>query len=129
MEIVMICGIAVTATIIAVLLKKYNPEYSVVISLLAGVLTLFLILSKLSPAISEISNLLAAAGMANEYGAVLFKALGVCFLAQFAADSCRDAGESALASKVELAGKVLILLLALPLFRQVAQIATDLLQG
>ena len=99
------------------------------ISLLAGVLTLFLILSKLSPAISEISNLLAAAGMANEYGAVLFKALGVCFLAQFAADSCRDAGESALASKVELAGKVLILLLALPLFRQVAQIATDLLQG
>ncbi len=125
----MICGIAVTATIIAVLLKKYNPEYSVVISLLAGVLTLFLILSKLSPAISEISNLLAAAGMANEYGAVLFKALGVCFLAQFAADSCRDAGESALASKVELAGKVLILLLALPLFRQVAQIATDLLQG
>ncbi len=127
MEIVMICGIAVTATIIAVLLKKYNPEYSVVISLLAGVLTLFLILSKLSPAISEISNLLAAAGMANEYGAVLFKALGVCFLAQFAADSCRDAGESALASKVELAGKVLILLLALPLFRQVAQIATDLL--
>ncbi|HIS69355.1 MAG TPA: stage III sporulation protein AD [Candidatus Gallacutalibacter stercoravium] len=129
MEMVMICGIAVTATIIAVLLKKYNPEYSVVISLLAGVLTLFLILSKLSPAISEISNLLAAAGMANEYGAVLFKALGVCFLAQFAADSCRDAGESALASKVELAGKVLILLLALPLFRQVAQIATDLLQG
>ena len=129
MEIVMICGIAVTATIIAVLLKKYNPEYSVVISLLAGVLTLFLILSKLSPAISEISYLLAAAGMANEYGAVLFKALGVCFLAQFAADSCRDAGESALASKVELAGKVLILLLALPLFRQVAQIATDLLQG
>ena len=59
----------------------------------------------------------------------MFKTLGICFLAQFAADSCRDAGESALASKVELAGKISILVLSLPLFEDIAQTALGLIGG
>lgn len=129
MEILALCGIAILAAAISVLLKKYNPEYSMIISVGAGVLMLYLILSQISPAVGQIKSLLSATGLSSEYGAILFKSLGICFLTQFAADSCRDSGESALASKVELAGKIMIVLIALPLFEKVAQTALSLIGG
>lgn len=129
MEIVTFLGIAVLAAAISVMLKKHNPEYSFLISIGAGVLMFFVILSKITPAVSQISSLLSSTGMSTEYGEILFKTLGICFLTQFAADSCRDAGESALASKVELAGKVLIVVMALPLFEKIAETALSLLGG
>ena len=87
------------------------------------------ILRNISPAVREITTLLSGVGLTQEYGLILFKTLGICFLAQFAADSCRDAGESALASKVELAGKISILVLSLPLFEDIAQTALGLIGG
>ena len=101
MEIVALSGIAILAAILAVMLKKYNPEYSILISL----------------------------GISGEYGVILLKTLGVCFLTQLSADSCRDAGEGALAAKVELAGKLFIVILALPLFQQIAGSALSLIGG
>jgi len=119
----------VIAAILAVMLKRYHQEYSVVVSICAGVLILFEILANISPAVRQINTLLASAGLSAEYAAVLFKSLGICFLAQFAADSCRDAGESALASKVELAGKIAIVVLSLPLFEKIASTAVGLIGG
>lgn len=129
MEIVALCGIAVLAAVFSVMLKKYIPEYSFLISLGAGVLILLLILSKITPAVSQIKNLLSVTGLSSEYGSILFKSLGVCFLTQFAADSCRDSGEGSMASKVELAGKVMIVLISLPLFEKIAETAMQLMGG
>ena len=129
MEIVALSGIAILAAILAVMLKKYNPEYSILISLGAGALLLWMILSKISPAISQIRELISAAGISGEYGVILLKTLGVCFLTQLSADSCLDAGEGALAAKVELAGKLFIVILALPLFQQIAGSALSLIGG
>ena len=129
MEIVALCGIAVLAAVFSVMLKKYIPEYSFLISLGAGVLILLLILSKITPAVSQIKNLLSATGLSSEYGSVLFKSLGVCFLTQFAAYSCRDSGEGSMASKVELAGKIMIVLISLPLFEKIAETAMQLMGG
>ena len=129
MEIVALSGIAILAAILAVMLKKYNPEYSILISLGAGALLLWMILSKISPAISQIRELISAAGISGEYGVILLKTLGVCFLTHLSADSCRDAGEGALAAKVELAGKLFIVILALPLFQQIAGSALSLIGG
>lgn len=129
MDIVALSGIAILAAILAVMLKKYNPEYSILISLGAGALLLWMVLSKISPAINQIRELISAAGISSEYGAILLKTLGICFLTQLSADSCRDAGESALAAKVELAGKLFIVILALPLFQQIASTALSLIGG
>lgn len=129
MDIVALSGIAILAAILAVMLKKYNPEYSILISLGAGALLLWLVLSKISPAINQIQELISAAGISSEYASILLKTLGVCFLTQLSADSCRDAGESALAAKVELAGKLFIVILALPLFQQIASSALSLIGG
>ena len=129
MNIIGIVGAALIAAILAVTLKRYNQEYAVIISIIAGVVILVEILLNLTPAVREITTLLSGVGLSQEYGLILFQTLGICFLAQFAADSCRDAGESALASKVELAGKISILVLSLPLFEDIAQTALGLIGG
>ena len=129
MNMVALCGIVLLAAILCVLLRKYHAEYSIIISLAAGILVLAVVLSRISPAITQIQSLLTATKLSSEYGLILFKALGICFLTQFASDSCRDAGENALASKIELAGKIAIVILALPLFEKIAETAITLIGG
>ena len=99
------------------------------LSILAGVCILAMLLQALPAVMSQISSLLRAASLPEEYALILFKALGLCWLAQFAADSCRDAGEGALASKVELAGKTAVLPTVLPLFSAVGELALGLAGG
>ncbi len=129
MNIMALVAVAMVATILSVMIKKYNPEYSIVVSIIAGVFILYMVFSELRPAIDKINSLISSSKISLEHAKVLFKTLGVCFLVQFAVDSCNDAGESALASKLELAGKVVIIGLSLPLFEEVIKIVSGLLGG
>ncbi|MDR3552710.1 MAG: SpoIIIAC/SpoIIIAD family protein [Clostridia bacterium] len=122
-----IAGIAVVAAAIAVLLRQYKQEYAMLVGLATGIVVFLFVLAKAQPAFDEISSLLSGAGISSEYAQILIKALGICFVTQLASDSCRDAGEAAIASKVELAGKFTVLLLALPLFEQIAKLAIGLI--
>jgi stage III sporulation protein AD len=65
--------------------------------------------------------------MRDDYAGILLRALGVCFLTQIACDTCRDAGEAAIAVKLEIAGKIAVLAISLPLFRQVLGFVSTLL--
>ncbi len=127
MKIAAIIGIALIAMILCVLLKGYRPEYSVFLSLTAGILILLMALDALVPMMGTLSRLIEISGQGREAFSILLKALGVCFITQLASDACLDAGEGAIASKVELAGKVVILLLAMPLFEQIIGVATSLM--
>ncbi len=119
-------GAAIAAAVLAVVLRRYHAEYGLLISLGAGAVLLLVLLQALPQVFSQFQSLLQAAALPAETGSTLLKALGACWLAQFAADACRDAGEGALASKVELAGKTAVLLLILPLFAEVANLALNL---
>ena len=129
MNIVAICGIVLVVAVMSVMLKKYVPEYSVIITIAAGAVILIAMLSQFLPAVYQIKNLLVSSEIPGEYSLILFKALGICFVAQFASDSCKDAGEVSLSSKVELAGKLAIVITALPLFEKVTQTALNLMGG
>ena len=98
-----------------------------ILAVAAGAVLMLGIILGFSPAAEEIRLLLEESGLNGEYASILFRALGICFLAQFAADACRDAGESALASRVELGGKTAVVILSLPLFREIMTVALGLL--
>ena len=125
----MIAGVVVVAAFLAVMLRQQRPEQAMAVSLAAGIGILALVLSKALPVIGTLRELLSTAALPEEYGAILSTALGICLLTQLAADACKDAGESALASKAELAGKLMLLMLALPLFEKIAQLAASLING
>jgi stage III sporulation protein AD len=128
MELMAIIGLCLAATAMAVVLRGLRAEYALALSLTAGGLALAGIIIALEPVLSEIADMTMVSGIGPENTAVILKVMGVGFITQLAGESCRDAGESAIASKVELAGRVSILVLALPVFGQVLQIVSGLLR-
>lgn len=122
-------ALAVTAAFSAVALKKYAPETSVVIAVGASAALLISLLGMISPVTQEITDLISGSDIAPEYASALLKTIGICFVCQFTSDACRDAGQTSLASKVELISKASVLIISLPLFRNILSSVTTLLRG
>jgi len=123
MELTSILGLGVVAVCIVVLLRQYRPEYALMISLVCSVLIFAAALSVLIPALDEIENMMEEANIDLSYVSILFKSLGLCLITQIASDSCRDAGETAIASRIEFSGRLSLVVVALPMFREVTGIA------
>ena len=123
MKLTVMIVVAVIAAFLAVVLRRHAPEQALAVGLVGGLLILGAVVSSAGPLFRELQELLSAGGLSGEYVTVLFKALGVCLITQLASDACRDAGEQGLSAKAELAGKFALLMLALPLFRKVGDIA------
>ncbi|HHY52042.1 MAG TPA: stage III sporulation protein AD [Clostridiales bacterium] len=120
-------GVGLVAMIMAVTLRQYRPEFALLVSLVAGVVILIGVVRGILPVVEQVQTIFQSTQMPAAYLQVLFKALGICFLTQIACDACRDAGEGAIGAKVELAGKVAVLVISLPLFVQVLTIVRGLL--
>lgn len=115
MEIWQIVGVALLVTIIAVVLRKIQPEIAVQLSILAGIAIFLLVLGKIKVIVDLLQNLADQANISSYYLIIVLKIVGISYLAEFGAQICRDAGEGALALKVELAAKVGVLILAIPI--------------
>ena len=122
-----VLGLGVLGAVLAVLMKQHKPEYALAVSLLTGVAILVAATELLSPLMDELNALMDATSIPREFIGVLVKSLGVCFLTQVACDTCRDAGQSAIAVKLEMAGKLTVLALSLPLFGQLLDVVRQLL--
>ena len=117
------------SAILALVLRQYRPEFSMLISMACGIAALLFLLEGIGETRQELDRMLAATMLPSERLTVVFKGLGICVLGEFAGQLCRDAGESAIALKVELAGRTALLLLALPLFYQLLQTVSQLLSA
>lgn len=115
MEIVKIIGVGLIALIIIIILKQYKPEFVIYVSLLAGAIILLLSLDKISGIISLLNNLSTKANVNNQFLTILLKITGIAFLTEFAVSICKDSGETAVANKVDLGGKVLIISMSIPI--------------
>lgn len=129
MDVFAITGLAVVTAALAALLKGRTPELALLLSVVAGALLLGMLLSQGMPVFTKLQEMFEGTGAQGEAIQILFKALGVCFVVQIACDACRDMGETAMAGKVELAGKITVLLLSLPLFDRIMQIVRQLMGG
>lgn len=110
----------------AVVIRQHRPEFALMLGLAASILILISIINAATEVMSKIEELVSITGLPDGYIQILFKALGISIITQLAADSCSDAGEKAIASKVELAGKVAILVISLPLFEKLLEIVKEL---
>lgn len=126
MELSSIIAIALITAMLVLFLKDYRPEYAILAAIAAGCVILGMVLIQVVPAIGELNSLLKEANVNTSYFAVAFKALGICYLTQFASDICRDFGQSSLAGKVDLAGKVMIVTISLPLLKGIIEAALGL---
>lgn len=129
MDIFKIVGLGFISLVFIIVIKQYKPEFAVGISITVGIFMFAAVVVGIAPVMDEIREIFSMANLPTEYLKALFKALGICFLTQVACDACKDAGQGGIATKLEMAGKAAILVLSLPLFREVLSIATRLITG
>lgn len=114
MSVMRIAGFSVASALAVLLLRRSRPEIGAVAALAAGVLLLSIATPMISQLVSSITSMAEMGGVKSGYLAQLLKVAGISLLMDFAAQTCRDAGEDGLAAKAELAGRVMLLTLALP---------------
>lgn len=127
-EIFKVLGICLVAALLSIVLKSKSLEFSVVISVFAGFLAAAILIKSISEPISQFKSLIEEYNLNNQYFKVAVKALGIGYITSFIADTCRDSGQTSLAAKAELAGKVAIFTLSLPLLLSILNIATGLIK-
>jgi stage III sporulation protein AD len=113
-EVLPFLALGLLITVLLVTLRPLQPELAVLLSIAAGALMLALVIGRLRAVVQTLTEMAARADLHPRFLQTALKAVGLAYLAGFTAQVCRDAGEGALAVKVELVGKVAILLLALP---------------
>ena len=123
MDVTKVLAICLIAAALAVLLKQQRAEYALLISLAAGLIVLIYIISGVYSPLLSLKQRLDETGADYSFFTVALKALGIGYITSFIADSCRDCGESSLASKAELAGKFGIFILSVPLILDILETA------
>lgn len=122
-------GLLLCGAVLSAVLRTQRPELAVCLSLLAGALAVGLLVRQMTPLITALRQMTALGGVQESQLAVVLRGAGICLVTRFAADTCRDAGDSALANKAELTGRILLLLLAVPLYEQILTLIVGVVNG
>lgn len=127
MEIIKIVGIGLIALVIILILRQYKPEYAIYVSLIAGILILTLSLGQLSGIINLLKDISSRASINTKFLSLLLKITGISFLTEFAVSISKDSGESAIANKIDLGGKVLIIVISIPIITALLEIVIKII--
>ncbi len=117
----------ITACVLLKIISSETPAVKTVCAIAAACLVMIRFLDSFLSISDSLTELFDSAGLDEEYLRIIFKALGICYLTQLGCDICRDCGESAIASQLELFGKAALLIVSLPLFSAAADMIKTLL--
>jgi len=119
MTIIQVVAVGLLSAVLALTVKKQSPEIALMITITASALIFFMVIPLLAGAVGIIQNFGSQLDGRVPYVTLILQILGIAYVAELGAQVCTDAGESAIASKIELAGKVLIMAAAAPILLDV----------
>ena len=122
-----IIGLSIVSCAIVIVVKQYKPEFALITTIASGCVILFAILGRFSNVLGELKSISERAGIKTEYMEVMLKGLAICYLTQFSSDVCNDFGQTSLASKIELCGKLTLAALSIPLLVSLVEMINKLL--
>lgn len=114
MNIFGIIAIGVIGALLSVSVKSYRPEYGIMTGLATGITVMLLITENIFSAAKELLDIINKTGIDTKYFKIVLKVIGISYITQFGVELCRDAGENAIASKVDAAGKICVMVLTIP---------------
>ena len=121
MDIVKVVAIALISIVLIAILKQHRPEFATYASIIAGIIILYFAIAEFTPIISMLKSLSEKIGVSGKFFIILLKITGIAYLTEFGSSLCKDSGETAIASKVELAGKILIISISIPIITTLMQ--------
>lgn len=127
MEILQIAGIAVTGVVVVSLIRNFKPEMAIYVVLATVIIIFIFALDQLTAVFQFLKTVYNEMTYGKDFFPILIKVLVVAYLADFTAQLCNDAGETSIGSKVELAGKVIIFYISLPILVSILQLVNSIL--
>ncbi|MCG7406299.1 stage III sporulation protein AD [Paenibacillus sp. ACRRX] len=127
MEIIQIVGLGLIAAILVLVVKEQKPMFAFLISAFAGIVIFLFLIGKIEAVIKVLEDLANRSGIQPVYLKTILKIIGIAYIAEFGAQVVRDAGQDGIAAKIELAGKVLIMVMAIPIISVIIETVMKLL--
>ena len=127
MNIFAFIGSALVMCVMIITVEPLKPELSLLLAIACGIVMTVFLLGFVSPVIDEISLIASSGGIDSDMIAVVIKSFGICVAVQTASDLCRDSGQTAIAGKLELGGRLALLIVAMPLFRRLLDLALGII--
>jgi stage III sporulation protein AD len=128
MEIVRIALIGIVAGVLVVTIKQKQPEIALQVSIIAGLIIFIYVLDYIVIAIDYVKDLVNKYNIPFESMTVILKIIGIAYICEFAVQVLKDTGENSLANKVEIAGRVFIVVLSLPVLSSFMNMVLGMLQ-
>lgn len=119
MLIIKIVSITYIALFIMILFRQSKNELNTLLTLTAGALIILIIIEPLKEIIIFLREIADKANVDNVYIGIVLKVLGIAYIASFSSALCKDAHADSLAQQIELSGKIMILVLAIPILMAV----------
>lgn len=126
MEVVKIVGISIFAVAMIIVLKNQRPEMALMLSIATGIMIMLFALYKMSSVVNILNDLVTKSGINKEFLLIIIKVIGIAYIVEFGKNICIDAGQSSIATKLEMAGKVIIVVLTIPLISSLVNLLTGL---
>ena len=126
-EIIKIIGIGLIALVIIIILKQYRPEFAIYVSIIVGVLILALAMRKITGVINLLKSISEKTYINKQFLGILLKITGIAIITEFAVSICSDAGEKAIASKIEMGSKVIIIAMSIPIISSLLELIVEIL--
>ena len=127
MDIFQIVATGVLCTVLIVTIKKQSPDIALIITIASSILIFMMVLPMLGEVIGAMSRVGAMMDGGMQYVALALRVIGVAYMAQLGAVVCADAGETAIATKIDLGGRVIIMVLAMPVILDILAVVMGLM--
>jgi stage III sporulation protein AD len=114
-----VAAIAVAGAVLGLVIKKNSPDMALMLTISLALIALYLAFDTIKGVTDFITSLADAAQISPAVLTVVLKAVGISIVTKLSSDVCRDAGQSSVASGIELTGSFAALYIALPLFKTV----------
>ena len=126
-ELVRVSAIGIVAAVLAAVVSDERPEFGMLIGIAFGTMALVIGLSKAGAIIGVIEETIGQAGIDAKLLVPVLKVTGMAYITQFSVDACRDAGQNAIAAKIETVGKIMMLVVAVPIATSLIKIIAGIL--
>ncbi len=127
MEMIQIVGLGIMATVLLFVIKEQKPMFAFLLSTFTGLFIFLLVIGKIEAVITVLEDLANRSGIPSIYLKTILKIIGIAYITEFGAQIVRDAGQESIASKIEFAGKVFILVMAIPIISVIVETVIALL--
>jgi stage III sporulation protein AD len=126
-EMIQIVGLGLVAAVLSLILKEQKPIFAFLLATFTGILIFLFLIDKISAVIQVLEDLAEKSNINMVFLKTILKIIGIAYIAEFGAQIVRDAGQESIASKIELSGKVLIMVMAIPIITVIIETVVNLL--